>query len=234
MSSFPFVFNVVFSTALFLSCLITLIFMYKWAIRPVMEYYNISIPLHDISGYLATLRSREPNNESGDLRSGPIALEGPDILVVSNHDRSNMTDDIDGLEAGIGVSNLNRGIVGVVEARSDRLKLYRGKHGRAIANEDEDDDVFFDSQSAFTVIPISSQQSGQSSPGSQQLISGTIYGDSSPSCAATLRNVPSAASAHLDLDQKPTTDLTSKISEFVPDFVKLLQFRKTSTPNDNP
>ncbi|KAK9447869.1 uncharacterized protein V1518DRAFT_434703 [Limtongia smithiae] len=89
--------NSLISGFLFIICAVILIYMYTWALRPVLAKYTAAIPLHDISGYLRrTAPSLLPLSNS--TTSGAIALAGPDELLP-----------------GVGVSNLAR--EGVVETR---------------------------------------------------------------------------------------------------------------------
>ncbi|KAK9364042.1 hypothetical protein V1504DRAFT_430157 [Lipomyces starkeyi] len=119
------IWNSVFTMILFLFCTVTLILAYKWALQPILKKYNIDIPLHDISSYLQSLNSNSPQ-----IRSGDIALAGPDEL-----------------EAGVGISNLGRGR-DVVETREHMDWEQRTRYQEILNGEDDDaDDEFFDAAS---------------------------------------------------------------------------------------
>ncbi|KAK9239072.1 hypothetical protein V1525DRAFT_431165 [Lipomyces kononenkoae] len=123
------IWNSIFSAILFLFCTVTLIIAYKWALRPILKKYNIDIPLRDISSYLQSL-----NSNTAESRSGEIALSGPDQL-----------------EAGVGISNLNRGLE-AVETLEHSDWEQQTRYQDLVHGDDDDVDEFFDAASVVGSI----------------------------------------------------------------------------------
>ncbi|KAK9468760.1 hypothetical protein V1512DRAFT_273968 [Lipomyces arxii] len=112
--------NAVFSSVLFIACSISAILAYRWAVAPILDYYNITIniPLRDISTYIHSLQpgQRPSGNE--------IALLGPDEL-----------------ESGVGITNLGRRNVTETRKHSKWEKRVRWVDQ---IEADDDADEFFD------------------------------------------------------------------------------------------
>ncbi|KAK9456956.1 hypothetical protein V1511DRAFT_509639 [Dipodascopsis uninucleata] len=116
------VLNTLFTLFLIVVCGTLLYRGYRWALQPLLNKYNISIQLHDISSYLQRLNSAE-------VQDGAIRLDGSDVL-----------------ESGIGVSNLNTVTENVIETRPNNIWKSRGL-GRLIdANNDDRSSLYFDTE----------------------------------------------------------------------------------------